>query len=82
MRLIVPRLTPQHWKILACVFEKDGFVFEREEGSHRAYNKPGCARPIIIPKYSEVGVEIIQSNMRTANMSRERYFQLLSECKK
>ena len=78
----MPRLTPQHWKTLECIFEKDGFVFEREEGSHRVYSKPGCARPIIIPKYSEVGVEIIQSNMRTAGMSRETYFQLLLKCRK
>ncbi len=78
----MPRLTPQHWKTLERVFEKDGFVLEREEGSHRVYTKPGVARPVIIPKYNEVGVEIIQSNMRTAGMSRERYFQLLSECKK
>jgi predicted RNA binding protein YcfA (HicA-like mRNA interferase family) len=78
----MPRLTPQHWKTLEDVFTKDGFVLEREEGSHRVYSKPGCARPVIIPKYSEVGVEIIQSNMRTAGMGREKYFQLLSESKK
>ena len=29
--------------------------------------------------YSEVGVDIIMSNMRTAKMSRERYFDLLGK---
>lgn len=76
----MPRITPQSWQTLECVFLKDGFVFEREESSHRVYNKPGCVRPVIIPKYHEVDIDIIKSNMRTAKMSRERYFQLLSEC--
>ena len=39
--------------------------------------KPGVPRPVIIPKYDEVGLDIIKSNMRTAEMSRERFFELL-----
>jgi predicted RNA binding protein YcfA (HicA-like mRNA interferase family) len=74
----MPRLTPQDWRTLERIFLKDGFVFEREEGSHRVYRKPGCARPVIIPRYDEVDIEIIKRNMRTANMSRDRYFQLLN----
>jgi predicted RNA binding protein YcfA (HicA-like mRNA interferase family) len=55
-------------------------VFDRQEGSHRAYVKAGCSRPVIIPIYNEVDVDIIKSNMRTAGMSRETYFRLLKEC--
>lgn len=75
------RLTPVKWQTLECIFEKDGFVFEREEGDHRCYSKDGVLRPVVIPKYREIDVDIIRGNMRTANMSRERYFELLSECK-
>jgi predicted RNA binding protein YcfA (HicA-like mRNA interferase family) len=77
----MPRLTPVKWQILECIFEKDGFVFEREEGDHRCYTKDGVLRPVVIPKYPEIDVDIIRGNMRTANMSRERYFELLSQCK-
>ena len=77
----MPRLTPVKWKILECVFMKDGFVFERQEGSHRSYVKEGVLRPVIIPTYPEVDVNIIRGNMRTAGMTRERYFQLLEQCK-
>jgi len=77
----MPRLTPQHWKTLDYVFRKDGFKLERTESSHRVYSKPGCALPVIIPVYDEIDVEIIKRNMRTAGMSRERYFQLLAELK-
>lgn len=76
----MPRLTPIKWKTLACIFEKDGFVYNRTHGDHMAYIKNGCARPIIIPKYKEIDVEIIKNNMRTANMSRKKYFNYLIQC--
>lgn len=76
----MPRITPVHWKTLECIFIKDGFVFKKQSGSHMSYVKPGCQRPIIIPKYTDIDTEIIKSNMRTAKMSRERYFDLLSQC--
>ncbi len=76
------RLTPIHWKILECIFQLDGFRFVREESDHRCYVKEGINRPVVIPTYREIDVNIIQSNMRTARMSRERYFQLLKKCKK
>jgi predicted RNA binding protein YcfA (HicA-like mRNA interferase family) len=76
----VPRLTPVHWKVLECIFTKAGFKFIRKKGSHRAYVKKGCLRPVIIPEYKEIDVEIIRSNMNTAGMSRDEYFDLLSQC--
>jgi predicted RNA binding protein YcfA (HicA-like mRNA interferase family) len=62
---------------LVNVFIRAGFEKERETGSHIVFTKPGVLRPVIIPKYNDVGVEIIQRNLRTANMSREEYFKLL-----
>ena len=77
----MPRITPVSWKTLECIFQKAGFVFNRQEGDHRAYLRQGTVRPIIIPTYKEVDIEIIRSNMRTAKMSREEYFRLLADCK-
>ena len=71
------RITPTDWRTLVRVFEAAGFRTDRIAGSHVIMSKPGVARPIVIPKYAEVGRDIIQSNMRTAGMSRDRYFQLL-----
>lgn len=76
----MPKLTPTDWATLVCVFEADGFVQERTRGSHISLSKPGVPRPIVIPKYDEVGLDIIKGNMRTAGMSRERYFELLARC--
>ena len=77
----MPRLTPLHWKVLDCIFKKYSFKFERETDTHRVYSKPTVNRPVIIPKYDEVGVDIIRCNMRTAGMTREEYFKLLEKCK-
>ncbi|MFP4195111.1 MAG: hypothetical protein ACLFRO_09245 [Desulfobacterales bacterium] len=46
-----------------------------------SYSKKGCLRPVIIPKYKEVDVDIIKANMRTAGMSREQFFEYLEKCK-
>ena len=76
----MPRLTPVHWKKLECIFKKAGFVFSRQSGDHKVYEKDGCIRPVIIPTYNEIDVDIIKSNMRTAKMNREEYFSYLNEC--
>jgi len=77
----MPRITPVNWKTLECIFQKCGFSFERQQGDHRTYVKAGVPRPVVIPTYREIDVKIIQSNMRTAGMSRGDYFKLLKECK-
>lgn len=77
----MPRLTPVHWKILECIFQMDEYVFIRQKGDHKIYVKKGTPRPIVIPTYRELDTEIIKSNMRTANMDRDKYFRFLSECK-
>jgi len=77
----MPRITPVHWKVLECIFLKDGFKYLRQKGDHRSYYKPGCSRPVIIPTWDEVQKDLILSNLRTAKMSREIYFKYLKECK-
>jgi len=66
--------------VLRCVFEQEGFVFKKGKGSHWIGEKPGVARPIVIPEYAEIGLDIIRSNMRSAGMTRARYLELLAKC--
>ncbi|MBI4449529.1 type II toxin-antitoxin system HicA family toxin [Candidatus Uhrbacteria bacterium] len=61
------------------VFERDGFRIIREHGDHLVLTKTGAARPLVIPKYHTVPVFIIKNNLRSAGMSRERFFELLDE---
>ena len=74
----MPKLNPVYYQKLVKVFEADGFHCVRTEGDHMVFTKPGCIRPVVIPKYASVPVFIIKNNLRTAGMSRERYFELLN----
>ena len=76
----MPKLSPLSYKTLVRVFELDGFACVREEGDHMILTKRGVLRPIVIPKYKHVPVFIIKNNMRSAAMSRERFFELLGQC--
>lgn len=73
----MPRLTPLPWQKLERVFLAAGFEFARQVGSHRTYVKEGVLRPVVIPTYDEIPISIIRSNMRTAGLSREQFFELL-----
>ncbi len=77
----MPKLAPTSWRVQVAIFESDGFTLTRTRGSHMAFTRDDCTRPVIIPKHDEVSVMIIRSNMRTAGMSRTRYFELLERCK-
>jgi len=77
--IAVARITAVHWRTLERVFLRAGFEFVRQEGSHRAYAKSGIARPVVIPAYKEVPVAVIRNNLKTAGISREEYFRLLSD---
>ena len=74
----MPKLTPIHYRTLIRIFELDGFTVQRKKGDHIVMTKPGIKRPLVIktsPK--RVPVTIIRTNMTTAGMTRERFFELL-----
>ena len=75
----MPRLTPTSWQTQVRIFEKYGCTFVRERGSHLVYDHPKAKRPVVIPKYEEVPVTVIRTNMRTVGMTREEYFRLLRD---
>jgi len=76
------KITPIHFTKLVKVFELDGFRVKRQKGDHISMVKPGIKRPLIL-KTSPRNVPVlhIRTNMTTAGMSRERYFQLLDKVK-
>ena len=75
----MPSIRPIDYSRLVRVFELDGWLHHRTKGDHLIYIKPGYKRPVVIPKWDLVPVFIIQNNLRTAGMSRERYFELLAK---
>jgi predicted RNA binding protein YcfA (HicA-like mRNA interferase family) len=76
----MPRLTPLSWQKLVCVFEQLGYKRAGQKGSHIKMEKAGVARPLIIPRYDEVGLDIISNLIRTAGITREAFLSLLTSC--
>ena len=74
------RITPLPWHKLVCIFEQIGYRQAGQKGSHIKLEKPGVARPLIVPRYDEVGRDIIAGLIRTAGISREAFFALLEKC--
>jgi predicted RNA binding protein YcfA (HicA-like mRNA interferase family) len=76
------KITPIPYTLLIKIFEADGFSIVRRKGDHIIMTKPGVKRPLVIKSSPKlVPVTHIRTNMRTAGMSRERYFHLLEKVK-
>jgi predicted RNA binding protein YcfA (HicA-like mRNA interferase family) len=76
----VPRLTPQSWEKIVCVFKLLGYQIAGQKGSHIKLEKAGTARPLIVPRYDEVGIDIIYNLIRTAGIERKAFLTLLDRC--
>jgi predicted RNA binding protein YcfA (HicA-like mRNA interferase family) len=76
----VARLTPLPWDKIVCVFSKLGYRQAGQKGSHIKLEKSGVARPLIVPRYSEVGRDIILGLIRTAGIDRKTFLELLEDC--
>jgi predicted RNA binding protein YcfA (HicA-like mRNA interferase family) len=76
------KIIPLHYGILVRIFELDGFVVKRKRGDHIVMTKPGIKRPLVIKTSPRlVPVTHIRTNMTTAGMTRERFFELLGKVK-
>jgi len=75
----MPAIKPIHFSRFARILEIEGWVHDRTKGDHLIYVKPGVKRPVVIPKWEKVPVFIILNNLRTAGMTRDRYFELLAQ---
>jgi predicted RNA binding protein YcfA (HicA-like mRNA interferase family) len=76
----MPRLTALPWQKIVCVFEQIGYRMAGGKGSHVKLEKPGVARPLIVPRYDDVGLDIIHNLIRTAGIKREAFLALLDDC--
>lgn len=73
------KLTPLDYRTLIRVFELDGFRVAHRKGDHISMTKPGVLRPLVIKCVRHVPIAHIRTNMTTAGLSRERFFDLLDQ---
>ncbi len=74
------KITPVHSLRLVRVLELDGFAVGKQRGDHLILTKPGVIRPVVIKTSPRnVPVTHILTHLRTAGISRARYFELLEQ---
>jgi predicted RNA binding protein YcfA (HicA-like mRNA interferase family) len=74
------KIIPIHYERLIRIFEKEGFVIARKKGDHIIMTKQGVLRPVVIKSSPhKVPVTHIKTNLTTAGISREKYFELLEQ---
>lgn len=74
------KLTPIEPRRLVRLFERDGWRETGRAGRHITLTKPGFKRPVTISfGRKPISPGVIRVNMRTAEMTRRRYFELLDE---
>ena len=74
------KITPIYYKKLVKVFKRDGFTIMRQTGDHLILTKPGIKRPVVIKTSPHaVPVTHILTNLKTAQINREQYFELLDK---
>lgn len=52
---------------------------KRGPGDHIALRKKGMSRPLIIPDYREIPKSIIKTNLSTAGITLDEYFEGMSQ---
>ena len=78
----MPKIVPVDYRTLIRVFEQEGFVVSRQRGDHIVMTKPGVPRPVVIKTSPHlVPVTHIRTNLTTAGISRDRFFELLERAK-
>ena len=75
----MPRITQIHWRKLVKILEADGAVIVGQTGDHIELKKEGAKRRLVVPKYKNIPIFIIKNNLKTAGISRKRYFELLKK---
>lgn len=74
------KIVPVHYKKLIKIFRMTGFEVARQKGDHISMTKVGVSRPLIIKTSPhKVAVAHIMTNLRTAEISRDQYFEYLDK---
>ncbi|MEW5691978.1 MAG: type II toxin-antitoxin system HicA family toxin [Candidatus Hydrogenedentota bacterium] len=74
------RIVPLDYRKLIKIFELEGFNISNRKGDHISMTKPGVKRPVVIKcGHKQVPVAHIRTNLTTAGISRQRYFDLLAQ---
>lgn len=74
--VLMPRLSPIHWKKFEKFLLYVGCFFEREKGDHRIYGREDLNRPVVVPRDTQLPVFVIRNNLRVLGISTKDYLDI------
>lgn len=77
----MPKIKAIKWKDFEKFLLFIGCNFVRQKGSHRIYERPGLARPIVLPAYKSLPIFVIKNNLRLLDTSVEQYLEIIERIK-
>lgn len=77
----MPRLEPVYYGKFCKFLEYVGCTFKRQKGSHLIYVRNDLIRPIVVPAKKNLSRAVIQSNLKTLGIDRDKYLRILSKIK-
>jgi predicted RNA binding protein YcfA (HicA-like mRNA interferase family) len=66
---------------MVAALKRAGFSARGQEGSHVMMEKPGLARPVVVPQWDELPPFVVSKCLSTAGIGRKRYLELLGKRK-
>lgn len=73
------KLAPIRWRRFDAFLRFVGCTLVRERGDHRVYQRKGLARPVIVPRDTQLPIFIIRNNLRVLGISIEEYLKILEQ---
>ena len=56
-----------------------GCKLKHKKGDHFIYDRPGLKRPVVHTNDKEISVNLIMSNLKTLEISREEFFEIIKK---
>lgn len=75
------RLIPVHYGKFCKFLEYIGLTFKRQKGSHLVYVRDDLPRPVIVPEKKILSRNVIMTNLRTLDISKEKYLEIMAKIK-
>ncbi len=61
------------------IFEKDGWQFTRQRGSHMILTKPGLQTTLSVPDHKEIGRGLLKTLINDSGLTVEKFINLLNK---
>lgn len=75
----MPKLPILHWKTLEKIYERKGYYFWKQKGTHRSYVHEKTKKILQLVAQKEIPKGTLNMKIRHLGITRKEFFDLLKE---